>query len=388
MLHTSLLLSLSLLQSPTTLPSTSPATLPTTSPTTSPTTRPRLTVPPGHVRMDISGRHFILRPEDEAFVREHLPRVAPVTRPSTLPADLLQTIRSRQDEIAKLLATDLNLPLATTTRYLNEALIPLLADFESSPVESVLLITSRPKLAELLKSGWQNPSVRLNRTTGDVEFSQVLVIATDPDSIDAVIPIVIPPPTDPSAPTDPARAEKFITDITSLDASILRARAQRGQFLLQASLVRFIGSETLAQLQLVPSQEWLPAGITGVLTAKYTSLISGVPRRAIIEAMTYEPPAGRTPPGFVRSTSVNLLTPIDPNSLRPQALIPYADATRRKSVRAVDELILRHGDEVLPKIFTAIQTPTPPATTRPATGQELLQLLQSLTGTDLTPFLK
>lgn len=384
MLHSALLLSLALLQSPTTAPATPPTTSPATT-RSAPTTRPRLTVPPGHVRMNIDGRHFILRPDDEAFIRATLPTVPPTTRPSTLPVDLLNTLRERTDEIATLLAADLDISPDATRAFLNDRLIAALADFDTSPVESVLFITSRPRLAELLKTGWENPSVRLNRGTGDAEFSQILVIPTDPDSIDAVVPILLPE----TIPPDPAaRAAKFIADVESLDSSIIRARAQRGQFILQATLVRFIGNETLGQLKLPADQEWLASGITGALTAKYTSLISGLPRRAIVYAMVYEPPQGRTPPGYIRTAGINLLSPVNPVDLRPQALLPYADALRRKSVAAVDELILRHGDQVLPKLLDALRSPQPPATTRPATGPELVQLIQDLTGTDVTPFLR
>lgn len=350
-----------------------PEANPTTQP--APTTRPRLVIPPGFVRLDLGHRRFLIHPADETWVRRAADAAPPATRPTTLPADLVRNVESRRDNIITLLAADLDVPPQRIQSFLDNDLLPTLRDFDQSNIATVALVATRQQIRAALDAGWSNPAIRHTPGTDDILFSQVMVVPTDPDSADALVPFLVLPDQ-----PEPDRIAKLAQELANLDESILRARSQRAQFLLQATLVRFIGSDILGELNLPPDTEWIAAGITGTLTAKYTSALSGVPRRTVIEAMTAEP--RRSPPGFVHAASIDLLNPLDISALRPGALLPYADAVRRKSVAAIDHLLFLHTDAVLPKLLQSIRTAPP------ATSPDLVARIRDLTGTDLSDKLR
>lgn len=356
-------------QSAATVPATAPSTVPTSGPA-----RPRLEVPPGFVRIDVGTRHLLIEPADEAWVREAVAEAGklPVTRPSTLPADLLAAVTSRFDEVVARIAEDLAADKGAVGKSVEQALKRTLEDFESRPVESVGMVTTRERLRELGRRGWENPSFRYNRVADEVYFSDAFVLSSDVDAADSLVPMVY----DATLAAD-ARLRSIVEGFRRLDAVVLRAKSQRGQFLLQAALLRVLGEHTLPGSELKPDQEWLRVGVVGVLTAKYTSMLSGVPRRAVVEAMTADPRRGG-----LRARTIDLLGPMDPAVMRREAVMPYADALRRKSVKVADDLVLRHGDEVLPRILRAV------AEKKPADGKALVEVVREVTGTDITPWLR
>lgn len=339
------------------------------------TTRPRLVPPPGFHLVHIGERRFLIEPADEPWVRRAVATAPPATRPSTLPADLLANIESRGGRMVDSLAADLAVPPERVSRFLHETLIPELRLLNDSPIASVAMVATRSQYRRALESGWDVPSIRYNRSSGEVLFVQTMIATSDADSVDAVVPFLVL-----EEHTEDEKVDKLARELANLDESALRAHAQRGQFILQAVLLRFIGGDVLGELKLPREAEWVSIGITGCLTAKYTSLLSGVSRRSIIEAMTAEP--RRAPPGYVRATSIDLVQPLDVTALRPNAVVPYLDAVRRKAVAAIDHLLFQHGDEVLPRIITSFRE-------RPPTDSaDAIRRIADLTGTDLTERLR
>lgn len=353
--------------------STQPTTSPTTTPASRPTSRPRLTIPPGFTRLDIDGRHVLVEPADETWVREALAQAKsdiPATRPSTMPTDLLAALDARGDELVDKLSTDLAIDKAVVKTWRDDQLRKYLTDFNSLDIQSVCLITTHERLKDIMKAGWQSPALKYERATDSVLVARSILLTGDAESADALVPLVYA-----ATATREEKIKTVISGYHNLGDLIQRSIADRGIFIVQASLLRFAGDQALGAVETRPDQEWLRVGITGVLTAKYTSMLAGVPRRSIVRAMTEELR------GQVRSDSINLLAPMDPKSMRPVAVYPYADALRRKSVRAVDDLVLRHGDEVLPKILKSLREHPP------TSGQAQVDQIKELTGTDLTPWL-
>lgn len=337
--------------------------------------RPRLVVPEGYEKLRFGGRVLLVTPADRAWVTAAIERAmtAPVTRPSTMPAEIIGRVRDSRADLIRMLSTDLAISEVRVEGWVDDGVLKALTEFEASAMINVPMVVTRDRAKALLAGGWENPAFRFNRLTGEVGFSQTLVISTDEDSPDALVPFLY----DPTAPEED-RIAQLATALGNLDASVLRARAQRGQFILQAALLRFIGNGVLEDLNLRDDQGWLAAGLSGILTAKYTSMLSGVPRRQIVQAMTIEPARGRGIP----ARSIDLLAPLDPNAMRREMILPYVDAVRRKSVRAMDELVLRKGDEVIPLLLTKVRE------LKPADGTALRLLVEETTGVDLTPWLR
>lgn len=341
----------------------------------SPATRPRLSVPPGFVRVDVGTRRFLLRPDDEAWVRRAAGQAPPATRPTTLPTDILTNIEARRAVFVERLAGDLDVPPSRIEGFLDGVLVPELRELVDQPIASVAMVATRAQYRQALESGWEVPAIRFNRVSGEVLFVQTMVATSDPESAEALVPFLVL-----DEHTEDQRVAKLAQELSNLDESALRAAAQRAQFILQARLLRFIGGDVLNELKIPQDAEWVVIGITGCLTAKYTSLLSGMSRRAIVEGMTAEP--RRAPPGYVRAASIDLVTPLDVASLRPNAVVPYLDAVRRKSVAAIEHLLFLHGDELLPRLIRDLRS-TPPANSR-----DVIRRIAQLSGTDLTAMLQ
>lgn len=335
------------------------------------TSRPRLVTPAGFVRMEISGRQFMIEPGDEAWVREAVAKVRPATRPSTMPSDVVERLKEGREEFARMVAGDLGVEAEVVGKWVDEKLVPALVELQEVPTAVVTMVSYHDRVRDLMKQGWEVPAFQYNRATNEVYRVPVAAVSSDFDSVDALVPAAFEP-----KDAVEKRIEKLANELAVVDSDLLEAKGRRGEYLVQVGLIGLVGNDVLSKLELKPDQEWLLAGATGVLTAKYMSHLTGIPRRMIVKAMSSENPRG------LRTSSLDLLHPIDKQNLRREALLPYMDAFRRKSVRAVDDLLLRHGDEVLPKILAAIREK------KPATGIDLVKLVQEISGTDPTPMLQ
>src|SRR5215510_7114843 len=82
----------------------------TTSPTTRPATTQRvrwqITLPPGFVKVAVGDRLAICDAADEAWVKEALTSAPPATKPTTMPADLLDRLASHRAALVKQMSTD------------------------------------------------------------------------------------------------------------------------------------------------------------------------------------------------------------------------------------------------------------------------------------------
>lgn len=349
--------------------------IPTTAPTTRPArARPRLVVPPGFTKHDIGGRFVLIQESDKDWVTTAIQQVAsgpPVTRPSTMPADLVTNIDTFGDALVHRLATDLAVADQEVLAWRDTELLPTLRRFVAEQPRPVALVLTKQRLRDLMRAGWESPVVRYNRVADEIFFSDAIVLTPDGDSADAVVPIIMEP--DATAEANVARlAESF----RRLDEFAFRARGERAEYLLQALLLKYFAAKCLEGQDLKLDEEWLRVGVAGVLTAKYTSLISGVSRRAVIVAMTADVR------GQLRARSIDLLHPVSPSDMKPEAMLPYVDAIRRKSILVIDDLLFRHGDEVIPNILKAVREK------KPDNGAALLEVIKQECGTDLTASLR
>lgn len=352
----------------TTAPSSMPAGAAST---TQPTSRPRLVVPQGFVRLDIGERHFLIEPSDEAWVRQAVAKAQPATRPSTMPSDLLGTIKDRREELLAAMVTDLGVSREVVEKWLDEKLVPAITELGELKVAVVTMVSHRTRVRDLMASGWEAPVFRYNRAMNEVYQVPVAVMGSDTEAADALVPAIYDP-----AQSVEERIAKLASELAVVEGDVLEAKSQRAQYYVQMGLVELIGNDVLRKLELKPDQEWFLMGGTGVLTAKYLAQMTGVPRRLIVRAMGAENPRG------VRTTTIDLLHPIGRENLRKDAVLPYMDAFRRKSVRVMDDVLLRAGDEAIAKMLTAVREK------KPATGDDLVKLVLQVTGVDVGPKLK
>jgi hypothetical protein len=314
---------------------------------------------------------MVVEAKDKAWIERAVLAAQPATRPSTMPADVVATIRRLHSELEQGLSSDLDVDKAVVSNWIDKTLIPNLEEFDNSPAEIVGLVTTKERMKQELAAGWETPALRYDRGKNEVYPSTTIVLSDDIDSAEALWPLLYD-----GAKPEEDRVRELTKVWEGIDAMSQRAKAQRGQFLLQAMLLKFVGEEVMAGYKLGADQEWLAVGVAGDTTAKYLSMLTGLPRRAIVEAMISDRRA------YIRSGSVDLLHPMSPASMRQEAILPYTDAFRRKSVKVVDELILRGGEEAVPKVLRAVKEK------KPGDGKALAGLIKEVTGVEVEGWLR
>jgi len=340
-----------------------------TNPSTAPAARHELTVPPGFVRLSISDREIICLPEDEAWVRQAVGVIQPATRPSTMPADLIQRAESARPEIERQIAADLGITdLAMIQALFDEKLMPMLRQFESLDPPLFYLATTRERLRDLVRDGWKDPRFHYNRVANDVTFNMSINFNIDGPVDDTVFPVLYT-----ADETDEQKAAKLIDTIQVAEKDITDLISNRSQFLTQMAFVQFINDLVMNPLELPTDEAWIGLGISGYLSARYSSPILDTPVETLLEAMTFEHP--RNP---VKVATVDLLHPTPASELRERIVPIYLDAMRRKSTSVVAQWVAEAGEEAIPKTLAAIRA------NKPADGAALVKLIQETTGVDLT----
>jgi hypothetical protein len=341
-------------------------------PSTSPVERKALTVPPGFRLIAEGDRRVLCQEGDEAWVRQALADKTPTTRPTTMPSDLAERLRASRKELIERLTADLALTdNAAAAKFVDDQLIPLLADAAKYRPPVYYLVTTRDTLREIVKNGWSDPTNRYhyNRAADQVAIPTQLQLSMEGESDDQVLAVLHTPEQDLTA-----RRELLTRLMLDTESQLNYFLSARALFLTQMELLEFIGRSTIEPLSLGrDDQQWFGVGVSGVLSARYLALINGSAPDSFLPAMTQDD--RRNP---VRSATVNLLNPMNPADMRSAARPAYADAVRRKSTAVVKSWLDRAGDAALPKVIAAIRAAPP------VDGAALVKLVAAQTGIDLT----
>lgn len=344
--------------------------------TTAASSRPGWVLPEGFVRLEVGGRKFLVTPDEEKWVREAAEHVVAASRPTTMPEDLLATLAGQKDDIVARLAADLAVDPKMTEEWVSgsgdRTLKGVLEKFAGAKTFTVFLVGSIDRVSQAMEGGWETPTLRYNRQMKKLVPSQTVVLADTEDSPYVIQPVLY----DAATRLEEERAGWLEGQLSEFDHQVANTRSEDGMRLVQASMIYFAGDRGFGGLTLRPDQEWLKAGVVGAVTAKYTSLVTGVPRRRIVTMMTYERR------GMLHTTAVDLLAPMEAKDMVPELIPAYASAVSRKSIKVIDELTLHAGDGAIGKIMAAVKEK------KPADGAALVALVREITGVDLTAQLR
>lgn len=347
-----------------TMPSTAAS-----SPASAPTTRRAIVVPPGFTRISESGREAICLLDDEPWVRAALASAPPTTRPSTMPIDLLERAQQHRAAIVGQIQQDLGFEDATIINEMfDQKLLPMLRQFDELAPPIIYMPTSRRKLRDLLRDGWEDPRFYYNRAADDVQFRMSVNLTIDQNADDTLLPALYEPADEPER-----RKQILIDTVRTSEAEVISAMSDRSQFLTQMAFVALVSEQAMNPLKLTPEQAWFGLGTSGFLSAKYASPILGMPREELVAAMTFEHP--RNP---VKAAPVDLLHPTPASELRERYVALYLDAMRRKSIAAVAEWTKQAGEDAIGKTLAAMRAAPP------SDGAALVELIKQTTGADLT----
>jgi hypothetical protein len=340
-----------------------------TAQTTAPATREAVNVPAGFEVVEGDGRRVIVAAEDVGWVPAALETVQPATRPTTMPADVVERLIEQRAWLEGRLARDLLIEDPAVVRaFVDDRLLPRLKAMESAEIPLYYLATTRVRLKELLKSGWADPRFYYNRAADEVMIQPRIELDFDRPLDDLLIPAFYEP--DATAEQKQAAVRSAMEQAEGGLAVELSGRAQMR---LQMELLQFVEERLMERYEWKGDQVWLRLGLVAVLSAEYAGQITGNPPIRFVAPVVVEPQNVR-----LRAANIDLLHPTDPTELRREYLRAYMDAMRRKSVAVVwDWLREAKAEDAVPRTLRAVFEQ------KPGTGEELVRIIREATGVDL-----
>jgi hypothetical protein len=266
--------------------------------------------------------------------------------------------------VADLALPDDKLP----NQFFDEALIPTLKKLDAVRPSLFILVTTKPQLLELARTGWGEPRFRYNRVANDVSIDDRVSLSIDRPDDDTNLPSFYDEKEAPDA-----RAKRLTAQIQKLQADLAQTVANEAQPAVFNRLGQFLEERVFQPLKLGKDQMWLAMGINGYLVGKYGAQLTSIPKDAWIQMTTYE---DRRYP--VSARPIDLVHPADPGTLKPGAEMLYVQAMRRKAVAAVNRWAKEKGDASLTKVLAAVRA------NKPADGAALVKLIQEQSGVDLS----
>lgn len=325
-----------------------------------------LTLPPGFQLVEAAGYKAICRPDDEPWVKQTLETFAPTTRPSTMPADLFARLAASREQVIQQIATDFAVSdTAGIAKRFDELATELerLRDFR--PPLFFLCITPQ-QLKALLRDGqWTTPSLYYNRLADDVAYRETLPLTAERPMDDTLMTVLLREGDDAAA-----NAARLTNSIAKAQQDLSEMVSGRALFLCQAIPFEAVLMEVFKPLELPPDQRWFAVGISGARSADYGATLTGSPERELLLLVAAEL---RNNP--IRVSTIDLLNPPAPNSVRRQYVPLVSDAFRRKSISVAARIL---EADPLPRLITSIRED------RPGTGEELLKRIHEITGVDVS----
>lgn len=332
-----------------------------------------LTLPPGFVMVQGTRGKSICEPTDLEWVQKTLSAADAATRPSTMPSDLLTRWDASKAQIISQMAADYAVDDPSLfTKQLDSSVTPELRKLQDFAPPIFYLVTTEPRLKELLKAGqWTSRDFVYNRLADEIAYRQSISLTVDRPMDDTVTAAFYEPGDDQAA-----RSARLARALDSAHHEVDQVISGRAMFLVHGALIDAAVQVVFKPLALPRDQQWLGVGLAGATSADYAELAIGSPRKEFILMLCAEL---RNNP--IKISTINLLDPADPAALKPQYATAYADSYRRKSVLATLRIVDKNR-AALPELMRSLRkTPC-------KSGQELLERIKQVTGVDLTDAVK
>ena len=338
--------------------------------TTQTVERWQLTLPPGFERVQAGGYTLLCAPQDKAMVLEAMNTFTPATGPTTMPAELLARLEQNREAVLKAMGQDFAIKdISAVRERLGTELDGELKKLNDFHPPVFYLVTTEARLKQVLRGdGWKCPGLYYNPLADTLVPTTRIRMTTERPMDDAVLPVLLAADEDAGK-----RGERVRNAVRESQREIQEMVSGRAMFVTQVSFVEVVMKEVFASLKLPLDQDWLGIGLAGVTSADYAQSIIGSEKKELLLLLAAEL---RQNPLKIRS--IDLLHPVEPGALRKQYVAAYADAFRRKSMRAVIKMLKGDGRSKLPALITSLRE-------KPCvSGQELVARIRSVVGVDLT----
>jgi hypothetical protein len=347
----------------------------TTEPTT---TRARYvaTIPPGFVRISGQGAFWsrtIFCPKDDAsWLADALTPAGPATRPTTMPADLLQQLQAKRQKLIDRISDDLAITPAQATNELDQHLLPYVQIMQSMQPSVIFLVTTVVDLRKILHQGWENPQFRFNPDANESVYLGAHVdLAVGRAGDDSVFPVIYRPNEKHEVVT--TQLNEHIREDEAVLATDVSVRAQSS---LQMQFSNLLDRELVSGLKAKDDQQWFYVGLLGVLPTKWMALLTGGDENQMLIGLERPNPANP-----LRAAGLDLIHPVAFSSLQPSAIPLYEDAYRRRSTFIVDYWLEHAPPGSLHKTMVGLRA------NPPADCAALVNIIKSATGANLMPLL-
>jgi len=342
----------------------------TTTPTT---TRARYVfpIPPGFEKISVGSHTAVCLPDDAKWVRQGMERAKPATRPTTMPSDLLKRLADNRAALIKQMVSDLALPDDKhVTDFVDNKLADAIKKLEGIKPPVFFFIVTREKLRDLTKGGWGEPRFRYNRAADAASYDDNVMVSIDRPMDDSPLPVFYEPNDKVEERID--GFAKMLSEFDGRLAALISRDSQTGVFNLFA---QYLGDKHFEPLNLRRDQQWLSLGIVTYLSAKYSALVTSIPKDQWLRGLLFENAQ------MLSSAPIDLVNPVPETAMKPAAVPHYTQAMRRKGAAAVVKLVETGGESAIPKALIGV------VQKKPADGKETVKVIQQATGVDLTPHL-
>jgi hypothetical protein len=365
---------------PSTMPTTvaSAGTMPATTHVAA--TRYVAVIPPGFHLLAVAGHEAICMAAADTWVKPGLQQAAPATRPTTMPADILNRLDIRHDALAREMTSDLALTdPKLAAKFLDEVLRPALKKQAGATPRLIFLVATKQQIVDLLKGGWKEPHFHYNPYTGEPSIDQG-VRADDEGKWDDIIwPFAV----NDSHATDAQKQSALSEVVQRMETNIAATVADKAPETLYSGFQAFVYEEGIAKLHLRLDEQWFNLGVTEVLSCKYVGELWDVPYAQLVGQRSQQLDPRINP---VPLANVDALHPMAMQDIQPERQAFYVDALRRKSTAAVNQLVINGHEEAIGQVIAKLRltAPTSGPATQPADGAGLVDMIKTLTGVDLT----
>jgi hypothetical protein len=342
---------------------------------TEPATMPaphKADVPPGFHIVTAGDRSAICQPQDDDWVKDVMVAVAPATRPTTMPSDVVGFVQQRRKELTSQMTQDLALgDQKALDAFFDGKLLPTLGEINALKPRVYYFIATREKVADLMDAGWTDPRFHYIRFAHDVSYSPVAMLTVEKPMDDLVWWVEIH-----DGDNAATRHDTLVEEIRYFEAELAGHISMFASNETEHFFEAFIHDNVFEPLKLPPRLDWFDFGVSNIFAIKYSATATGSTRGPWIEQLIGRPDRPRP---YVR---LDLLNALNPAEIRPEYVAAYDRALLPKAALVIESWLASAGDGALAKALPVLRSRAL------KTPQDLIDVVKQTTGYDLTPLMQ
>ncbi len=353
----------------------------------------KFVTPPGYKQILDGSMTIVFEPNDEEWVKKGLAEAKKnliekddkgvvvmdaAGKPKPLhpkggPADMLvKNLVENRANLVKQITADLGLADDRAANSLiDEKVIPNLVKYDKMQVPIFYLVTTQDKLKTLVKNGWgDDRKFHYNRVADAVAYDDNISFSTDEKKPgDDIVRVLFY--NDKDEKETPEKRQTGLGNVIANTEMKVAVEVAKQAFPSTFQVVsKWIEETQFGSMKLGRDQIWLKLGISNFLAAKYSDLITGLPKQEFLKPFLTE-----DKDVLIRAMSVDLSAPLDPSKIQPGVGLSYDEALKKKAVLVTAFIVDRSDSKSIPNILASIRKQMP------VDGKALIDAIKKATDT-------